>query len=80
MRMPCAVLEHKAAVAIGAFDEIAVTHFQIDARMAQGTADASQQTRLVSTSMISGASTGMELLFLRGTGRIIALNPCLARG
>lgn len=35
MGMPGAVFQDKALVAIGAFDEIFVTHFQIDARMAQ---------------------------------------------
>jgi len=33
------VTQHKAAVAIGAFDEIFVAHFQIDARMAEAPAD-----------------------------------------
>ena len=31
-------LEHKAAIAIGAFDEGFVAHFQIDAGMTQGAA------------------------------------------
>ena len=52
--------QHKAAVAIGAFHEILVAHFQIDARMAQRRRrPPSQATRVESTSMISGASTGM---------------------
>ena len=33
--MTCARFKHKALVAIGAFHEILVTHFQIDAWMAE---------------------------------------------
>jgi len=40
MMMPGTVTQHKAAVAIGAFHECLVAHFQIDARMAQPAADA----------------------------------------
>ena len=36
--MTCACFKHETLVAIGAFHEAFVTHFQIDARMAQGAA------------------------------------------
>jgi hypothetical protein len=39
MMRTCASLEDKAAVAIGALDEIFVAHFQIDPWMAQRPAD-----------------------------------------
>ena len=53
--------QDEAAVAIGAFDEVLVAHFQIDARMAKRPATAVAGDAGVSTSMISGASTGMGM-------------------
>ena len=75
-----AVFQHKAAVAIGTFDEVVVAHFQIDPRMAQATPDAVAGDAPGLNFNDFGGFYGHGNTLLARNGGIIALNPCLARG
>ena len=51
--------EHEAAVAIGAFDEVAFPHLQPDARMAERAPTPSQAIRLERTTITSGGEASV---------------------
>ena len=70
--MTCACFKHEPLVAIGAFHERLVAHFQIDARMAQRAAAAiAGNAGIVGFDDFRGLDRHGNTQFLR-TGRIIA--------